>query len=730
MACVSGYEAKTVNLYSVTLWDALKFEILNVQEDDLAADALEALSLIAKQLERIPGPLNAYLRPIVKECNEHLEDAPTKQSQAAGKILNAVAKASPTVADALTKGILPNLFTLFQASDSISKRRGLIEVLNDLVKSYIELAASGNRANPSTLQAFNNDMLEALLRALLNAPKSEVSFRLLALQGLTQLVKIRKLLVDAEITRVVDAVTNVILHEDQDLRSELRSAAIQSLTDIAHYNPDLIRDRAVPAFMAQLPDVPDAIKDSTAILEAFAQLSAESQIFDTIVLRLRNKLNAASHQGAPTEYRMALLAAILFAFTKGSPVREADAFRETYFRDYAAPFLEQVKVTVDSEIHSPQQQIRLEIIGRICNLTLRSQSPHYQGAVYGENLQWLSPVLENGGASDTLEALAPFLLYYYASFLREVPHPDDVTALLKSIAQSLLGSTKACSTVKPALRLVSLIVNKFIEPKAVQATLSGGSIDMDGLLKEKSSNAISLAFAVSKGLVIQGKSNALVSKHIESMLALLSSVDVGKSIARSFSGLLEPDDILTKENHCFVSGLHKQRIFNQTVPALVQSVRVAETSTKPNYLVALSGILRWLPYSIIEPSLYTLVPPLLQSLDLSEAADQDVKASALTILESVLMHDPSMTSEHVASLITRLLNSTAAPTNSPKVRSTSLQCLTLVPRQLKREAVVPFRKQVVKRLMACLDDAKRSVRSEAVRCRSAWLALDEEDEEE
>jgi len=94
------------------------------------------------------------------------------------------------------------------------------------------------------------------------------------------------------------------------------------------------------------------------------------------------------------------------------------------------------------------------------------------------------------------------------------------------------------------------------------------------------------------------------------------------------------------------------------------------------------------------------------------------------------MHSPTLVAEHTASLITRLLNSTTANTNAANVRARALQCLTLVPKQLKREVVLPFRRQIVKRLMAVLDDGKRSVRAEAVKARTAWLALEEADEED
>lgn len=121
---MKDYGPRTISLYSVTLWDALKFEILNSEEEDLAQEALSGLAEIARSLSRASsGALNAYLKPIAKECNEHLEDAPTKQSQAAGRILGAIASVSPEVTNTVLRAVLPTLFTLYQAADNIPKRR-------------------------------------------------------------------------------------------------------------------------------------------------------------------------------------------------------------------------------------------------------------------------------------------------------------------------------------------------------------------------------------------------------------------------------------------------------------------------------------------------------------------------------------------------------------------------------------------------------------------------------
>lgn len=723
-----GYEPKTINLYSVTLWDALKFEILAAQEEDLAIEALKALALIATCFSTgLEGPLNAYLRPILKECNEHLEDAPTKQSQSAGRILHAVSSAAPVVADRVAKGVLPTLFQFFKSSQSISKRRGLLEVFNDMVKAYIETTAAGDTLILEGLKSYSDEALAALLPAFLNAPKAEVSFRLVSLDGLVKLSAVGTLLSEADINRIVEGITNVVLHEHLDGHGDIRTEAIDALTKLAYTAPYAVRDKAMPAFVAELPDVPQ--DDSyTPVLEALARLSSAKEAFDTIVLRLKNRYAAARQQGASKAYQHALLMAILYAFTYGLPAQENGAIRSAYFSDYAEPLIRQVQETPVAEWDATE----LEIIGRICNTLLRSQISHFQSTIYNTTMQWLSPAVEEGTvAQDTIRAIAPFSLYYYAAIRPEVVETADILNVLKAQADIVSNASKLEPSHGVLLRHITLLINKFNDPKSMHAILRSVGLDVEALLSSNPTpQAISLSFAVVKALLLQGKTSALTSTYLQLLLGLLPTASA--TSARLFTTLLATDDILTKQNHCIVSGLYKQKAFSQLVAPIAEATRsqTADATSKQNHLLALSGILSHLPYSILEPALPSLVAPLLQTLDLK--GDQAVKASSLLIFESLLMHSPTLVAEHTASLITRLLNATSAtaPANAAHVRARALQCLALVPKQLKREAVVPFRRQIVKRLAAVLDDGKRSVRAEAVKCRTAWLALEEAEEEE
>ncbi|KAI7166187.1 ARM repeat-containing protein [Hortaea werneckii] len=766
-ACVVGYEAKTINLYSVTLWDALKFEILNVQEEDLAVESLKALTLLgAKLAESSEGPLNAYLRPIIKECNEHLEDAPTKQSEASGRILYSVSMGGQVVADKVVKGVVPTLFNLYNSSESITKRRGLLEVFNQILRAYVDLEDLQPGINTEAVQVHAGEGLDAMVRALLNAPKAEVSFRLTSLNGLAGLVSVRKALSDTQVDSAVDAVTDIVLHERIEGHGDIRTQAIQSLTEMAHVVPHAVRDRSVPAFMVEMPDCPAEDAVPGPILEAFAQLSTERQVFDTVTVRLKNKYNAARHQKASASYQRALLLGLLYAFTLGAPAREDGVILGKYYTEYAEPLVTEVS-------NGHRESSTLEIIGRLVNSLLRPQGVHFQTNVYSKNLDWMTA---SSNKDDADISLTPFTLHYYAALRPEVTDAADIVPLLQAQATLALNPSSDRAYSSTVLRLLSLLVNKFANPKTMQATLEASGIEVQTLLSNKPTpQATQVAFAIVKALLIQGKTGKLATQYLQVLLDSLATCE--KETAHRFAILLAPDEILVKENHCLVSGLYKQKVFNQTVPSLTESIRlcggpnapepsstsegeVGKQNKKSNYLIALSGILRWLPYSVLEPALGSLIPPLLQTLDLSSssptssshqlAEESEVKRSALVIFESVLMHDPRLLEEHVSSLVGRLLGcsssanpasstgagtkaragSSAAGEGAVTVRAKSLQCLALCPKQFRREKVIPFRREVVKQLLGCLDDGKRRVRAEAVRARTAWLGLDEGVDEE
>jgi DNA repair/transcription protein MET18/MMS19 len=742
-ASVTEYGPRTVSLYSITLWDSLKFEILNVQQEDLAEEALTGLAAIARTLSQgASAPLNAYLRPIIKECNEHLEDAPTKQSQAAARILKSISDVSAEVTNILLAGVLPTMFVLFQNADTMAKRRGLLEVLVQLIQANISvygdwriMGPAGEQASSNALAQFHDQALEIMLSGLETAPAKEVSFRLVCLDGLIQLSRARQLLTDEDVGRIIQLLHTIVIHEESHGKDEVKEAAINGIVTIAHQKPQVVVEKAFPAFLAQLPDTDvDGSRAYLTVLEAFAKLSSEEQVFDTVLLRLKNKFSAAVSQGASSEYIVALLSAILYALNKGEAKLSQGSERSTYYNDIALPLIQRASSTDAIHPTAFDDAKTLDLVGRICNLIIRSQTTEQQNVVAAEvytlfrgTPQSDLPPFHSQAAPHTHKTMI-VSTHLLASFRKDTTLPTEIQLLVSSLANYAQQPSLSLPVRSASLRQMSLIINKYYTSAALKTCMDPLVAEFDIFNPEKlDPPRIRIIFACLKGIVL--RSSPILGTLYPTILSLLSHPKYGTTVAHGFSTLLQPDDLLTKPNHCQILGLHKHKSFALLVPSITSAFKEADQQTKPNYLIALSGALRWMPFDIVVEEVNQLVTLLLQSLDLKDV--DSVKEAAIGTLMSTLIERPLVLEEHANALISRLLtNSTSKDkTSPPAVRIAALKALALVADKFKAETVLPYRRQVAKKLIAALDDPKREVRSVAVKCRAKWLTVDDEDDD-
>ncbi|KAF1829812.1 hypothetical protein BDW02DRAFT_634157 [Decorospora gaudefroyi] len=747
-ASVTEYGPRTVSLYAVTLWDALKFEVLNVQEEDLAQEALTALAAIAGTLSQgTPASLNAYLKPIIKECNEHLEDAPTKQSEASARFLKNIANVSHQVTSILLAGVLPNLFLLFQTADTMAKRRGLLQVLVQLVKANIDvygdwrtIGPGGEQVGSNSLAQFRDQALDVMLSGLETAPRKEVSFRLVCLDGLIHLSKARGLLSDEHVARIIQLLHTIIIHEESYGKDEVKEAAINGIIDIAHQKPQVVVEKAFPAFLAQLPDTDaDGSNSYSTVLEAFAKIASEEQVFDTVILRLKNKFSAAMQQGASSTYIIALLSAMLYALNKGQHKLSQSTESSTYYNDIALPLIRRVSSSDASHLTAFNNETTLDLVGRICNLIIRSLPTEQQNSVATElyTLFRDTPQAElppfNTNASVEANKTIILSTHLLASLRKEATLPCELRLLVSSLANYVQQPSLSHPVRSASLRQMSLVINKYYTSAALKTCMDPLIADFDLLNPEKlDPPRIRIIFACLKGIVL--RSSPALNTLYPTLLSLLSHPKYGSTVAQGFTTLLQPDDLLTKENHCQILGLHKHKTFALLVPNITSAFRDADQATKPNYLIALSGALRWMPFDIVVEDVGQLVTLLLQSLDLKGV--DVVKEAAIGTLTSTLMEKPGVLEEHCGALISRLLgNATVSkgnhdPANAPpSVRVAALKCLHLVADKFKEDQILRYRREVVRRLIAALDDPKREVRSQAVKCRAKWLEADEAEDE-
>ncbi|KAE8148417.1 ARM repeat-containing protein [Aspergillus avenaceus] len=777
IACINSYDPDTVSKYSITIWDTLKFEVLNAQEEFLSEMSLQALQSIAKRLSegvtQITDqlPLAHYMRPIAKECNEQLQEPQQKQAKPAQQILSYMSAASVASFTLAVQAVVAPLLTIYQEADGIAKQRALLDTLVVLFESAIIVFGEWTTRTPemnaeNPLFEFKDQFSDMFGQALMGVVKEEVSFRVSALKGLLRLSTLRNFFQDNEVGLFVQYLDEILLKEESVGRDDLKKEAISALAEISKHKPKLIMDITFPAFVATLPDFDDGTGSKyLTTLEILAQISVEKDIFDTLVRRLLSKLNILLQKEQPgsAEYPKAILVTILYVMSQRK--MDQDSNLELYYNKIVVELSRNVAACASGKAKNSilNDPSLLDILGRLHNLIVRSLPRDKQDEI-AKNIYTLyctedefAPVPFSQTANDDQQRTMIVSTYLLAGL------PTDCAFLpyTRPNMSGLLSDTtkRTVTNCEPAthialLRHMALLVNKFL----VKSELNIATDIFNTLLPQQagevtlSPETIMTLFWLSKALVLRLAPKT--TDILTSLLSLLSSTDevTSTTAARGFSILLRDDDVLSPTNGANIRLLAKQRVFTTLVPLIssrIREVNIAGSDTptpqyiKPAHLTALSGILATISPALVMPELPTLLPLLLQSLDLQTSDSQAVRAATLETLAVIIRDNGVGVIEecgHVQSLVSRLLKTTefkptsgnSAPVNSQRLRVDALKCLFLlaqtpsadapaVAKSGKLSPLLPVKSQVLRSLRFVLDDPKRDVRKAAVDARGAWL---------
>lgn len=247
-------------------------------------------------------------------------------------------------------------------------------------------------------------------------------------------------------------------------------------------------------------------------------------------------------------------------------------------------------------------------------------------------------------------------------------HDRTLPDLVREITRLCLAETD--STIRlMLLRQLALLVNRdlpahvttqpkdFVDDKAIASEQLESLISNDSV----SSSQIRIAFWIAKALVFRLDS---IDEVIPRLVSLLHRPDCGLDCARGFSILLAPDELFTQENGAIIRKLARQRMLSLCIAQISTNIRQANSTTRSNYLIALSGILKYVSDKVMATEIETLLPLLLQSLDLSNA---NVRATTIESVMLMVRINPALVGEHAVSLITRLLQAASDPAQNANV---------------------------------------------------------------
>lgn len=691
-SCASSYDYNSISNYSITIWNSLKYEVLNVQEEELEEEVLGALQAIATKLSqgsttaRQTTPVAQYLRPILKECNELLKEPQQKQAKPAGKILFSISKSSAVALFLVANAVLPSSITVYESSDTILKKTALLEVFAGISDSACVIERKSEDSKVPTevqnpLGQYKDRLYEFASSALMGSSNQEISFRVAAVKLLFRLCSLRHCLQESEVGLIIKYLGELVLSEDLDGRNDLQNEAVQALVGISKIRPNLVQDISIPELISRLPDSSiGSIDNYLIVLEGVAQLSVEPSIAQTLARRLLNKLELVLKQDPSPTYPRALLTSLFYILSRQNDFQQTST--DLFYEKIVIGFVRQAALASrgGTPTTALNEESTMEALGRLANLIVRksdSEKQQYVGSqiyslfVDGSGLRsllitqnspteqrktmvlstWLMAAI-GSNVSLPLDKVCKQPNYSYVQVQLPFEHSENVQHLLKQLVE--LASTESMPMVRQGiLRQIALIVNKFLRPSETQYAMEILGKITESLLKAEAleENYVRVLFWISKALALR---LAKTEEVLEQLLSLLSNNRLGLATGRGFGILLAPDELLSKANGATIRLLANQKVFNYCIPRFAQSIRQAEGSARRNYLIALSGILKYMGTDILMSDVDTLLPLLLQSLDLDTS---EVKSATIETLIVIGQQSTEAIEGHISSVVNRLLDS-------------------------------------------------------------------------
>ncbi|KAB1218501.1 hypothetical protein CJ030_MR3G026381 [Morella rubra] len=203
---------------------------------------------------------------------------------------------------------------------------------------------------------------------------------------------------------------------------------------------------------------------------------------------------------------------------------------------------------------------------------------------------------------------------------------------------------------------------------------------------------------------------------------------VMKSAADAFHILMCDSEVcLNPEFHAIIRPLYKQRFFSTMMPILQPLIITNDSSFSRSMLYRVfAHIISDTPLIAILSEAKKLIPILLDCLSMlsKDNLEKDTLYGLLLVLSGILTDKNGQEAViENAHLVINCLTGLIACPHMMLVRETAIQCLVAMS-ELPHARIYPMRMQVLQVISNALDDPKRAVRQEAVRCRQAWSVFD------
>ncbi|PCH36357.1 ARM repeat-containing protein [Wolfiporia cocos MD-104 SS10] len=774
-SCLPVYGPAVARNHARKLWNWLKLEIFQPTDSRTEEAALKTTqvliqtiySVVERETQTDEAEIQGLAKDACEECIQILREPEKSQAKPAIKVLCAFMSTTPPVARFTLARATPHLVRLFLDPDEAANRAPTLRLLADFV------AAARDSMDPEVLPAegeaplapYKDEVLGVLTAGLQVAGCAEP-----ALDGLRGLATTRALLTDEELGFVVHCVNELLQREGAQGAegADASDAALSLLTTIAASAPWHVAQTTLPLLLGALPDrAPPRGAQAERLgywrtLASLARLCEQSDLFETLVVRLSTKLDLVCVPSAPgsgsegqetdpdvepsAAYAHSMLKTIVDVLVVKVDLGHADVMK---YIDRLVPRLFNLfiysalmsdgtyMVATDPRLVSVAAQIITLIVQ-----TLPAQRQEVfvktlcAGYLQGDITQLadghqkipsdkrFSPLDEN--ASPLQKNLLALFSAGVVALHKEVKLlVHDETSFLKSLLQWAAKHADNVLQRDAVTHVLAAVINK--RAGGLSAFLSETlgefwttEVSDLSVSSEKRRQAITMWAWMTKALLVRG--DPLAMQNIDRLFTLFDDSEIGWDAARALGQVVSTDRILTKKNHAVIKILYAQRYCSAVLPRIIDGARSSDPRQQNAYLVALTSLIKAVPKSVYAHQMSTLMPLLLRGIYLP---DDEIRAGVMDTLFAAAessSKENSVLAEHASSLVSTMLrNSMVNDMPSVRVRIAALRFLAILPNTMRYDVLHPQKATVLRELAKVLDDPKRAVRKEAVEARTNWF---------
>ncbi|KAI8092187.1 Dos2-interacting transcription regulator of RNA-Pol-II-domain-containing protein [Gilbertella persicaria] len=735
-ACAPVYGASAILPHITEIFNCLKLEVFHAIDAPLEDAAVESIRAVVSALNSglttsEGDPTEKALEPLIEECATNLKDPDMKDSKQTGRILKAAASASPPACHYVVDHTAPLVLKQYRETSVATLKKANVDIMIDLLEAC-KFLTSNIKDYESPLLEYK-DRFFGIFESCLIASNEYNLLRLSGLRGLQLMILSEGYLEVNEVGLAIQSINQILLNEQDQ---ELRSAALGALEATCQIHSKYIIELTLPALIQQLPDTMTN-ENCIDILYAFKVLAPVPAVYPHAMPLLTEKFDKVCENDHTPSYALAMIDTMLHIFKTKAAQKHTDLAEgvNTFVPHFVKKaveaslgqsslilsphILEKVALIIITIFSKADASAQKSFVDKMFRLFVNGQLPEI-----GVTQTTLFNPLDGTCTSNEQKETCRLFSAIVCSLRRDVQLPiSSLEDYLNELVTLALSASRQVQ-VTCASRIIGSCVNKWKNNAALTEYVKSTALVLEDVITQKTDNskhALEVYLWITKALVLC--THPLGYELTNKLIEWCGDNTAGLQAPQGFHVVIGEDELaLTKTTFAITTILYKQRFFSFCLPKLLEGFRSTQDDTiKPNYLIALSHVLRNVPKQILLSELPPLVPLLIESLALE---DGELKVSTLDTFSLAVEEASDVIAPQIRTILPSLLALLGPDLqNSIRVRVAALACLAKFPMFVAKDALLPHVQFVIRQLKTPLDDKKRVVRKEAVDCRSKWFTI-------